>query len=365
MVVRGTFRLVGWCLALAVTLTVLHLLPVPDGPVDLASRDPADLLPVLLRGARWVALTCAWYLTGATVLSALTAVVAWRPLRRLDAALSVPMVRHVVRTGLGATLAVGLGIGPSAAAFAAPGPPGASGQPAPLSEDDVPAGDQGVDTGHRDPGGGELVLPDPRHVVAPDDPAAPPIVQEEDDPAGDTVRPAEGDASAAGDHVRPPEVAEPGTRPAAGDPPRGPAPSPRPTGPDARSVAGRAVDSLPSRAVAPTSPAGERTAPVPPSEPPASGPRTIGSDDADSTEGEGPDASSTSETGTHEVVTGESFWSIAADLTAAELDRAPEDAEVFERWIALIDHNRDLLLVPDDPDLLLPGQRLRLPGGER
>lgn len=222
---RGLLRFLAWCAALAATLLVLHGWEVPGagGPVDLGSRDPADLLAVLLAGARWVALGCAWYLASVTVLSTAGAVVGWRPLRRLDAVVTLPAVRRLVRAGLGATLAVGISLGPGAAAAAAPGPPGASGQPAPLAQlDEVPGR------------------------------TAPPPV---------------------------PETVE---------------------------VAARS--------------------------------------------------------GSHVVQEGESFWSIAADLTAAELGGTPDDAEVFERWVELIDVNRDRLHVPGDPDLLLPGQELRVPG---
>lgn len=271
---RGSIRFVGWCLALTVTLVGLHLLPIPEGAPDLASRDPADLLPVLLRGGRWVGLLCAWYLAGATALSALAAVVAWRPLRRLDAALTIPAVRHLVRAGLGASLALGLGLGPTTAAVAAPGPPGASAQPARLAE--VP------------------------EVAEPPDIAEAPTVTE---------------SPARRSGPLPPAVAEaqvpPADRPAA-DGPAADAPDHRPPATVARLAA------------------------------------TSSTPDQD---------------GTHEVVAGESFWSIAEDLTAADLGRPPDDAEVFERWVALIDDNRDRLLVPDDPDLLVPGQVLRISGG--
>jgi hypothetical protein len=259
---RGSVRFVGWCVALAVTLVGLHLLPVPDGAPDLASRDPADLLPVLLRGGRWVGLLCAWYLAGATALSALAAVVAWRPLRRVDAALTIPAVRHLVRAGLGASLALGLGLGPTTAAVAAPGPPGASAQPTQLAE-------------------------------VPDVAEAPDLAE----PPGRRPR------------LLPPVVADPRT-PEADEP---------------------QVDDLDRR-------------------PPATVARLAAT------------ASAPDEDAVHEVVAGESFWSIAADLTEAELGRAPDD-EVFERWVALIDDNRDRLLVPDDPDLLLPGQVLRVGRG--
>jgi hypothetical protein len=61
----------------------------------------------------------------------------------------------------------------------------------------------------------------------------------------------------------------------------------------------------------------------------------------------------------HVVASGDSFWSIAAQLTHDRLGRAPSDAEVLTLWEALVDANRDRLVVADDPDLLLPGQTLR------
>ena len=64
---------------------------------------------------------------------------------------------------------------------------------------------------------------------------------------------------------------------------------------------------------------------------------------------------------THIVAVGDSFWSIAEHQVTIRLGRTPIDAEVLEPWLTLIDANRDRLLDPDDPDLLHPGQVLRLP----
>lgn len=64
---------------------------------------------------------------------------------------------------------------------------------------------------------------------------------------------------------------------------------------------------------------------------------------------------------THTVEVGDSFWSIAEDQVAIRLGRTPTDTEVVEPWLALIAANRDRLLDPGDPDLLHPGQVLRLP----
>ena len=58
---------------------------------------------------------------------------------------------------------------------------------------------------------------------------------------------------------------------------------------------------------------------------------------------------------------GDSFWTLAHRLTSARLGRPAGDGEVLEPWLALIAVNRDRLTDPDDPDLLFPGQVLRLP----
>ncbi|HEY5888280.1 MAG TPA: hypothetical protein VIT24_11165 [Acidimicrobiales bacterium] len=61
------------------------------------------------------------------------------------------------------------------------------------------------------------------------------------------------------------------------------------------------------------------------------------------------------------VAVGDSFWSIAEQQVTTQLGRTPTDTEVVEPWLALIDANRDRLVDPTDPDLLHPGQVLRLP----
>ena len=64
----------------------------------------------------------------------------------------------------------------------------------------------------------------------------------------------------------------------------------------------------------------------------------------------------------HVVRPGDSLWSIAAADTAAASTGGLESsvAEVDRRWRAIWAANRDL--VGDDPDLIRPGQRLRVPG---
>ena len=100
-------------------------------------------------------------------------------------------------------------------------------------------------------------------------------------------------------------------------------------------------------------PAAEDPAPAEPPAPPARtapGPRPPDP---------GPDADRKATTVTTRP--GDSFWSVAERLTSSRLGRPADDVEVVEPWLALIEANRDRLTDPDDPDLLFPGQVLRLP----
>jgi hypothetical protein len=63
---------------------------------------------------------------------------------------------------------------------------------------------------------------------------------------------------------------------------------------------------------------------------------------------------------TWRVEAGDSFWSVAAEVVADALGRPPTDAEVAPYWADLVEANRDRL-VTGDPDLVYPGQYLRLP----
>ena len=58
---------------------------------------------------------------------------------------------------------------------------------------------------------------------------------------------------------------------------------------------------------------------------------------------------------------GDHLWSIAEEVLAERDGTAPSDADVRELWVRLIDANRDRLVDPEDPDLIVPGQRLVLP----
>ncbi len=61
------------------------------------------------------------------------------------------------------------------------------------------------------------------------------------------------------------------------------------------------------------------------------------------------------------VVTGDSLWAIARRHLEAATEEEPSSSEVDRLWRAIYAENRRV--VGDDPNLILPGQRLRLPEG--
>jgi len=63
----------------------------------------------------------------------------------------------------------------------------------------------------------------------------------------------------------------------------------------------------------------------------------------------------------HTVRSGESLWRIASQRLELAIGRSPTDAELVPYWRELIEANRDRLPDRDDPDLILPGQKLLLP----
>jgi hypothetical protein len=63
----------------------------------------------------------------------------------------------------------------------------------------------------------------------------------------------------------------------------------------------------------------------------------------------------------HVVQAGESLWSIAHDVVARSLPRAPTDSDVAVYWRTLVDAHRPFLVNPEDPDLIFPGEVVRLP----
>ena len=56
---------------------------------------------------------------------------------------------------------------------------------------------------------------------------------------------------------------------------------------------------------------------------------------------------------------GDHLWSIAAE-TVADRGGDGRESTITAYWLELIEYNRDV--VGDDPDLIHPGQVIRLPG---
>lgn len=355
---RGVVGYVAWCAGLAVLLVVLARVPSPPlGP--LTSDDPADLLRAVQTAARGIALACTGYLSLATVLSTIAEVTRWRPVQRLSRRVSAPVVRRVVRAGVGATLVVGLGAGPAAAAVAAPSPPGATAA-------------READGDADDPVDRPAASPVPRSGGAPDE-GAPRAV---DDLPGRVLAPA----------VEP-DVPAPAVEPDV------PAPAVEPDVPAPAVKAIGTAPAAPDRSTAADAEEGRSARPAPAGGGPSRDRPSVDGDPADSAEadhvpvdagsdGPGDDAASDTDAGDpapeagdpdtthvgdadtpvtdrdeHVVRAGDSFWSIAEGLVR-DAGREPTDAEVAPVWLALIAANRDRLAVVDDPDLLLPGQRL-------
>ena len=61
------------------------------------------------------------------------------------------------------------------------------------------------------------------------------------------------------------------------------------------------------------------------------------------------------------VKPGECFWSIAEDVLATRLGRAPSDAEIVPYWQRLIEANRHELAHRANPDLIFPAQVFVVP----
>ena len=64
----------------------------------------------------------------------------------------------------------------------------------------------------------------------------------------------------------------------------------------------------------------------------------------------------------HVVRPGESLWSIARVVVERSGRTAADEDEVADYWSEVVEHNRDDLPDPENPDLIFPGQVVRLPG---
>ena len=79
---------------------------------------------------------------------------------------------------------------------------------------------------------------------------------------------------------------------------------------------------------------------------------------ADATTSEADDTSDTSEVTRR---AGDNFWTIAETALEVAWDRAPGNGETAGYWRSLIEANRDRLVPPHDPNLILSGQTFTLP----
>lgn len=145
---------------------------------------------------------------------------------------------------------------------------------------------------------------------------------------------------------------------ASGDP--GAATTAAPTTTDApTSTAAPTTTEAPTTTQAPTT-----TAPVAPTTtapPPTTGPPST----APSTPPAAPAADRPDQTAPAPDVTvqpGDSFWRIAEQQVTQQLGHPPSTAEITTYWAQLVDLNASRLVQPGNPDLVLPGQVLLLPG---
>jgi hypothetical protein len=61
------------------------------------------------------------------------------------------------------------------------------------------------------------------------------------------------------------------------------------------------------------------------------------------------------------VQRGENFWTIARSQLLTSLEREPTENEVVTYWRELVKRNQQVLLQPENPDLLFAGQVIELP----
>ncbi len=359
---RARAGLLAWCLALVGGTALFHslgdgpLTPPPLAPdawaVWAEGRDPLVATVAVLR---LVVLGLNWYLVGATSIGVLARVLRAARLIRVADALTVPALRRLLQAALGASLATAMVV--SAA---------------------TPRADLGVDAGPAS--NVEVVDPDaaPEHdgavtfAASGSSPDASPEVHRDGTDLAGTVRLAVADGGrypgdgqvrlTSADDELPDEG--PGqvrlTSADEGLPDEGPG-----------QVRLAAADEEPNRVTIAGADDGDATD-GPMTRPPGldllengatartggpDGPDgSVDVDDAQETaaDGDGPD-------GGHTVAAGESFWGIADDVLADHLDRAPTDREVAAYVERMVEHNRDRLADPENPDLIFPGQAFDLP----
>jgi nucleoid-associated protein YgaU len=264
-----------------------------------------------------IVLATTWYLVGATTIGLLARLARSVRAVRVADALTVPALRRLLQASVGLSLATGVVV---------------SALPAGVAVASEPPAAVATDTFARSEG----TTPPPLRLIAERGTAdaGPARERRVDTSAPPPLRRL--DPAAAADPTRPAPEAEPARTPLRPQPP-------------GREVVLRHLES--------NGPDGDAIGDV---TTPAAGGTIVGMppDGAGSAEGAIAVAAGPNE---HIVAAGESLWTIARDVVARELGRPPTDPEVAGYWFELMDIQRPFLADPDDPDLIFPGERVRLP----
>jgi hypothetical protein len=311
---RRSLPLIGWIVALLVGLAVFHGLgsgPIAAPPLTdpgswgpwAAARDPLVATVAVLR---LVVLALAWYLVGVTTIGLLARLLRAARLVRVADALTVPMVRRLLQSALGVGLATTM-VGAATAPVPAAPPEQRQAVAAEALEDE------------RSPATGHVTL----------------VRAEPGDPPGVTMVRAgapgvDAESDGAGEETGQPVSMRLLEQHADAD--------------EERAITMRTVEE---------DARGEAT--LRPGDPDAGASGAAEADDQTS------DDEPSDEPSVHRVAPGESLWSIAQDALAHRWEREPTDAEVLPYWQHVIEHNRAALADPDNPDLLFPGDEIRLP----
>jgi hypothetical protein len=351
--ITGVGRPLAWSALLAAAHAVLtaagRVLPAPPlAPraflATIAGTDPVLTAFGLLR---LLALGLTWYLAAVTAVAIVARLTHCRPLAVLADRVAVPALRVTLHRVLGAGLALSVagGVAPLATVPSASASPAARIAAVALAPD-APATADGPSvpsqvTMHRLPD-----APDARGAPAEPTPPTPPgtvrmrLVPEDSEPEPSVPSPLPSDTTVltstdATTTSTPSEPHAPGATPAEPASPRPPTAADAPSPP------------LPSADATGGSPAGAADTATETAEPTASTPTTS--------------TDSTPMAATWTIAPGDHLWHVATATLEAQWARPPTNAEILAYVHALIERNRDVLVVRDNPDLVLPGQVFTLP----